>query len=231
MKALRLMVRQAKPILAATILVASMHLLTACYVPPVWDDSDAIKNLEDIEIGETSRAELVAALGEPDSRFDALPHVIRYRGRASMGLWFIAAPGAGIGGLIDQEAWWVTAVFDDNGILAKLSNSRQVDAEALKAFLVPGATTRPEIIARISAPSRVWEERRVLVFSWEVVDFALTVGAPMPRHVNESWGDHLLLIALDEDGAVKRYERAERPSTQGYGEFLRNFAEGESHDE
>lgn len=91
-------------------------------------------------------------------------------------------------------------------------------------FLVPGVTTRVEVIERLGQPDIEWEDARVFSFDWDmrwgVMIWAVggyTVGyvgiTEIPVH-------HLLLIEFDEDWRVCRFEHVVRNELTSYSNLL-----------
>lgn len=101
-------------------------------------------------------------------------------------------------------------------------------AEALADGLA--GTSREVLLAQLGEPYAVWEERGILVYAWDRVHLKLlwiiagymTASAgiiDVPTH-------YLLLVALDDEGRVARAERCVRPLHEGFGAFLRTWADG-----
>lgn len=112
----------------------------------------------------------------------------------------------------------------ENKVLA----GKPVSEEQL-AFLIPKITTKQEVIARLGNPNVIWEDARVFVYNWEMRQGILfwAVGAyysggaglkDIPKH-------YLLLIQFDEQDHIQRFERAVRPLTQSYIDFLQEWLE------
>lgn len=112
----------------------------------------------------------------------------------------------------------------ENKVLA----GKPVSEEQL-AFLIPKITTKQEVIARLGNPNVIWEDARVFVYNWEMRQGILfwAVGAyysggaglkDIPKH-------YLLLIQFDELDHIQRFERAVRPLTQSYIDFLQEWLE------
>jgi len=91
---------------------------TACiYIPPVWDVGDEIYAVDQIQVGVTTRAEVLELLGEPDSE-NRYEGKIGYKGASSSGA--IGVPYYG-GGLIDPQNWWITITFNENDVVQELT--------------------------------------------------------------------------------------------------------------
>jgi TPR repeat protein len=107
-----LMLVAARVSLFSLVLVA----LAACYVPPVWDAGDAVNSVDEIKAGETTRAEVLDLLGDPQG--DPEGATLNYTGKYSDGAWFIPSyVGGGIGGIIGEEGWRVRIVFDEKDVV------------------------------------------------------------------------------------------------------------------
>ena len=102
-------------IMAIPLLLGS---LAACiYVPPVWDAWDAIKRVDQIEVGKTTRSEVLDLLGDPDSGDRENAEEFRYAGMHSDGYF--------TQGYINEERWWIKVAFDENGVVEKVTSSRK----------------------------------------------------------------------------------------------------------
>jgi hypothetical protein len=110
----------------------------------------------------------------------------------------------------------------ENKILA----GKPVHGEQL-AFLTTKRTTKKEVIERLGSPSIIWEDARVLAYSWEMRQGILFWAAgtyysgaagmkDIPKH-------YLLLIRFDEKDRVQRFSRTVRPLTQSYSDFLKEW--------
>ncbi len=112
-------------IMAIPLLLGS---LAACiYVPPVWDAWDVIYKVDQIEVGKTTRNEVLDLLGDPDSGDRENAEVFRYAGMYSDGYIIGGRPyiGGSYGGLIDEERWWIKVAFDENGVVEEVTSSRK----------------------------------------------------------------------------------------------------------
>ena len=94
-------------------------------------------------------------------------------------------------------------------------------------FLDPNVTTKSEVMTRLGSPNVIWEEARLFAYNWEMRQGILiwAVGAyysgaagmlDIPKH-------YMLLIQLDDQDRVQRFERAVRPPYKSYGDFLKEW--------
>lgn len=101
-------------------------------------------------------------------------------------------------------------------------------AEGLAARLA--GTPRDVLVTTLGEPQAIWEERGILVYAWDRVHLKLlwiiaggmrAAGGTLdvPTH-------YVLLVALDDQGRVVRAERCVRPMHEGFGDFLRAWADG-----
>jgi hypothetical protein len=108
------------------------------------------------------------------------------------------------------------------------TKGRAVDPQ--KTAIEIGASTREEIIAHAGEPDAVWEEERIIAYSWKHANWLLIMAAGGPGGAvggaGYVYGDWMLLIQFDTSGRVARADRVERPSDKSYGEFLREWARG-----
>ena len=82
---------------------------------------------------------------------------------------------------------------------------RCIDPETL-SFIVPGETTKDDVIRRIGLPTRVLRGAAVYGYDWKMASwFAIT---PLSNSV-VSDKHHLLWVEFDERGRVVRYEGRE----------------------
>lgn len=96
------------------------------------------------------------------------------------------------------------------------------------AFLVPGRTTREEVVKHLGQPGIVWEDMHVYVYRWDMRQGVLlwaaggmsggaTAGGAgmtdIPKH-------YLLLLQVDGTGQLLRFERTVRPLMQSLPDFL-----------
>ncbi len=93
-------------------------------------------------------------------------------------------------------------------------------------FIEPGITTKRQVLERLGAPSVIWEDQRVLVYNWDVVEWQaygipLVIGQELP--ILDIPIQHLLLLQFDETERVTKIERTTRPFRHSYGEFLREW--------
>jgi hypothetical protein len=102
-----------------------------------------------------------------------------------------------------------------------------------KTAIEIGVTTREEIVSRVGEPDAVWEDERVLVYSWEHSNLLLIVGAGGPGGAVVGAGyvyrDRMLLIKFDDTDRVLRAEWVERPPGKPYGELLSEWAKGKTN--
>jgi hypothetical protein len=90
--------------------------------------------------------------------------------------------------------------------------------------------SRADLVAALGEPAAIWEERRVFVYAWDRVHLKLLViiagGMRAAGGILDVPTHYLLLVQLDDDDRVTRAERCVRPPHQGFGEFLRAWADG-----
>jgi hypothetical protein len=73
------------------------------------------------ELGKTTRADVISALGEPDA-VSPDEHMLAYRSEKIRGIWFVGSSYSGAAGAITKDLYLV-AEFDAHGILQKLERS------------------------------------------------------------------------------------------------------------
>ena len=96
-------------------------LLSGCFpLPPVWDAGDAIYRIDFIEEGITTKEEVIAELGEPDT-LEEVPDgtVFVYRGEATNVLTYAFFP-------IQHGTfnWKVQIEFDEDGLVHSVKSSK-----------------------------------------------------------------------------------------------------------
>jgi hypothetical protein len=112
------------------------------------------------------------------------------------------------------------------------TRGRAVDPQ--KTPIEIGVTTRDEIIARAGEPDALWEEKRIIAYSWEHANWAV-VGAvsgglgPALFFQGDFVHHRMLLIQFDNSDHVVRAEWVERPGEKSYGVFLREWASGKTN--
>ena len=121
-------------ILAGGLGAVLLVLLGGCvYVPPVWDLGDAIRSVDQIQEGKTTRAEVLEILGDPQVRDGTR---LLYRGSRSAGAGCIVNPLIALSrpagtyrrprkhdggcGLIDASRWQVEVVFDEADVVSQV---------------------------------------------------------------------------------------------------------------
>jgi hypothetical protein len=105
------------------------------------------------------------------------------------------------------------------------TRGRAVDSKAIEV----GVTTKDEIFARGGEPDAIWEDERIVVYSWEHANW-LVVGAVInTAGAAYQYSDQFLFVQFDETGRVARAERVERPRKVSFGTLLRSWAKGEPH--
>lgn len=112
-----------------------------------------------------------------------------------------------------------------------VSEGREVAATSMGA-IVPGRTSRNDAIAMLGDPEAVWEEQRVLVYAWDRVNMKLlwvvAGGMRAAGGIVDVPTHHLLLVQFDAHDVVTRMEWCTRPLHEGFGTFLRGWADGRS---
>jgi outer membrane protein assembly factor BamE (lipoprotein component of BamABCDE complex) len=104
---------------------------------------------------------------------------------------------------------------------------RPVSEEQL-TFIKVGSTTNDEVLDQLGQPQIVWEPARVFVYEWDIRDgvliWAIGGGYSGAAGITDIRERHVFLIKFDDSGHVYRFEIAERPIFQSYGDFLREWA-------
>ena len=122
--------------IAVTALVTGLTAQGCVYIPPVWDLGDAIKKVDQIEVGKTTRGEVLDLLGDSDSGDGENAEVFRYHGTYSDGFIMFGNSYSAYVGLMGEEDWFVDVAFDENGVVRAVSTSidgvkaEQGDADA-----------------------------------------------------------------------------------------------------
>jgi hypothetical protein len=109
----------------------------------------------------------------------------------------------------------------------KILAGQPVTEEQL-AFLVPGVTTREEVVRQLGNPHIIWEDARIITYDWDVRrgillwavgGYATGTGGikDIPKH-------YLLILQFDENDRVLRFEKAIRPLSRSYMPFLKDWA-------
>ncbi|MCU0782616.1 MAG: hypothetical protein MUF81_00940 [Verrucomicrobia bacterium] len=93
---------------------------------PEYDTGKARANInkktpQRFEPGQTTRAEVMTALGEPDA-VTPEESKLAYRSEKVCGLWFVGGYGSAAGGSITKDRYFV-AEFDEHGVLRKAERS------------------------------------------------------------------------------------------------------------
>ena len=102
-------------------LMALVLLISACfYVPPVWNIGAEIDELDFIEPGVTTKDQVLAELGDPDTSYDeGVESGFIYSGHKSGGGIIV-----GYGGFeIAPDDWSVIIRFDENGVVSQVATS------------------------------------------------------------------------------------------------------------
>ena len=102
--------------------------LSACiYVPPVWDLGKPIRHVDSIKVCQSTRSDVLAALGKPTrgGGDEQTASALWYSGSDSDGLAVGLSPGLGAGGLgygsVNEESWYINVTFDEGGIVQSIS--------------------------------------------------------------------------------------------------------------
>jgi hypothetical protein len=127
-------------------------VLQACIIvpiPPVWDDENSLHRLREIEVGVTTKEEVLDIMGRPQTtdprKFRSagmwslqvspphLPHDnesgtdIVYHGEVDRMMFCFAWTNLynAVGGncVIDSDAWLATIYFDDNGVVTSVETA------------------------------------------------------------------------------------------------------------
>jgi hypothetical protein len=92
------------------------------------------------------------------------------------------------------------------------------------AFIVPGVTTRAEVVERLGPPSILWDDARVIIYDWEMRAgvVILLAGGPGGGSVADLdiSAHYLVIMEFDEEDRVLRFERTKHDSLQSFSEFL-----------
>jgi len=106
---------------------------------------------------------------------------------------------------------------------------REIDPNAV-TLIKAGITTRQEVIAQLGEPTAIWEQERVLVYSWDRVNWTviwfIPAGYTGQAGAINIYSKEMLLIQVDETDRVKRAESVVKPMSVSFGEFLRDWANG-----
>ena len=110
--------------------------LPACLVvpiPPVWDIGNPIRRLHEVDVGTTTKAEVIEIFGEASSvqigGGDGNPKgsKLSYSGSVDQMsfCWAFTSgyAGGGAGCNTDEENWWVKIFFDENDIVSNVETS------------------------------------------------------------------------------------------------------------
>ena len=178
-------------------------LLSACiYVPPVWDAGDAIYLLDFIEVGVTTKEEIVARLGDPDfvyeeddgSRFT-------YDGYKSGG-FFVIIYVPPIPGEADPSHWQVHIDFDEDDVV------RAVRTESWPA---PGfldqSTSTGDLTTGDAATGDIIEAKRRMNFERQLK--MACAGARPAQYLVAQYYDRGEGVERDRIQAFKWYSLAE----------------------
>lgn len=82
---------------------------------------------------------------------------------------------------------------------------RCIDPETL-SFIVPGETTKDDVIRRIGLPTRVLRGATVYGYDWDMASWFVTAPASSSVVSNKH---HLLWVVFDERGRVVKHEERE----------------------
>ncbi len=106
------------------ILIVIVSSVSGCiYVPPVWDAADEIDQLGFLKPGVTSRADVIATLGEPDTVDEGIDgSVFTYRGEKTEVAAILIPPIP----LHKSKSWWVRIEFDENDVVRAASTSEGI---------------------------------------------------------------------------------------------------------
>jgi hypothetical protein len=96
---------------AAALIVIS--LLSACYVPPVWDLFDVKARVDEVKEGVTTKQGVLEMFGQPDYETN---NVFHYYGTTSAGEIWIGAGYQGGSVRLNERAWHLEITFDDRNI-------------------------------------------------------------------------------------------------------------------
>jgi hypothetical protein len=113
----------------------------------------------------------------------------------------------------------------------RVTQGREIAPEQSAIVAIDG-TPRAVLLARLGEPQAVWEERSIVIYAWDRVHMAVLVLIAGPAAAAGALFEvpthYLLLVQFDESGVVRRAERCVRPLQQGFGDFLRAWADGRS---
>ena len=102
-------------------------------IPPVWDIGNPIHRLHEVDVGATTKAEVIEIFGEAPSvqigGGDGAPNgsKLSYSGSVDQMsfCWAFTGDyaGGGAGCNTDEENWWVRIFFDENDIVSSVETS------------------------------------------------------------------------------------------------------------
>ncbi len=108
----------------------------------------------------------------------------------------------------------------------KVLQGKPVAPEQL-AFLSPGVTTGKQVVAHLGRPDVIWEEARVYGYNWVmrrgILFWAVGGGYSGAAGITEIPNQHVLLIQLDRQDRVRRFESVVRPPLKSYGDFIKEW--------
>jgi len=81
---------------------------------------------------------------------------------------------------------------------------RCIDGKSL-SFIVPGETTKDDVIGRIGFPTRVLRHGAVYGYDWEMPSWLLILAGPTTAAAGMLEKNHVLLVEFDGKGRVIRY--------------------------
>ena len=119
------------PILLSVAVSLQAYLVVP--IPPVWDIGNPIRRLHEVDVGATTKAEVIEIFGEAPSvqigGGDGAPNgsKLSYSGSVDQMsfCWGFTGDyaGGGVGCNTDEENWWVRIFFDENDIVSSVETS------------------------------------------------------------------------------------------------------------
>lgn len=111
---------------------------------------------------------------------------------------------------------------------------REVRDEDL-AFMTPGTTTKDEVIAHFGNPTMFWRDENILIYRWVkrkgVVLWAVAAGYSASFGAADVPQELAFLLKFDGDDRFVNSEIVEKPISESYGDFLREWRDTQrAHD-
>ncbi|UCF88062.1 MAG: hypothetical protein JSV70_06450 [bacterium] len=95
-------------------------------------------------------------------------------------------------------------------------------------ILVPGKTTKEEVLASFGLPTAVWEDEDVWIYGWDQSRSGWFVVAPGGDFgYLRNWKDKICLIRYDARGVLSDSKIGDRPGLSDTGRYLMDWIHGE----